>query len=894
MRIKRRTVLQGSVGLAAVAGLEQRMTRSYFVDSVHGDDANRGTREDRAFATLTRALAELRNGDTLNLKRGSVFRTPLDLTGRAAGTTVQAYGNGPDPVVDLLATCLGAAADWTATGTNVWSRTLPVPPGGWSGFLLVLDGRAGNYIKPATAFVLAPGDYHFLPATSTLTVYAEQNPAEAYASLQYVPQNLGARNDIGLLMGPPDDPRGASAAKGCTVKNLVIQGARRNIQLRADATLVDVTAQFSATTNIQLNYEGTYRLTRVKALDAGSSLLSGEHCLLVAGNGSTNVRGTVADWTDEGNGAWSRSLSGLGSPAGNHNVRDWLDFPSRRYVSPRRTLAEVTGPEHWHVAGDQLSVYATGNPATTYTVLLGGRFERMRVTLTDCELDHAGEDAFQVGGNTHPTSRIDVVRSRISRGFENAVDLKSANVSFTDSWIWHDSPAPSSALGPTITIQGHTRDVDYAGCAISCALPTKGTMDVQEFVPRITSERTLWYARNQAATGVVLSHYNGQRHRYAFDLFYNDSREAQGLPVVAISGDHDFTHCAFHSSSTNGTVRGLSFRGNSTLAANCKAVTVDSSVVVEGHYVATIQWDGSEVYLGSGARFLFGGLTGESAAFNGVWSVRDAWYAYNGTSGTRSFSTFLVPVSAAPPASADLTGLTMRYWARLLRLRGCVIAGKTELVRIDADLGAPGAAFPIDWDEVVPAPLDANYWAQRASSTQRLVTAVRDGVQRHYSSAQVVADAPVPGNLVADTAGKWGGSRNRYDATPTDSQHAFDEPEITAIVVSNGTATVTCPGHGLRRGGKVIVTGVATPAKGLEGAFFVAGVIDADTFTYRAVRGTPDGPATLAGARAVTGRVKQTSAAYHSAPAYDLAPGQRDLQGNRVPRAGRHFGPVTG
>ncbi|MGH3658242.1 MAG: hypothetical protein ACRDUA_16430, partial [Micromonosporaceae bacterium] len=245
-----------------------------------------------------------------------------------------------------------------------------------------------------------------------------------------------------------------------------------------------------------------------------------------------------------------------------------------------------------------------------------------------------------------------------------------------------------------------------------------------------------------------------------------------------------------------------------------------------------------------------------------------------------------------PPASADLTGLTMRYWARLTQLRGCAILGKSELVRMDADLATPGAAFPIDWDDMVPGPLGANYWAQRANPTQRMVSLVADGVQRHYTGAQVVADAAMPGNLAADTGGKWGGGRNKVDANVADSQDAFADPEISAITVADELATVTCPGHGLAPGNKVIVTGVAAPAKGLEGAFFVADV-DGDTFTYRTVRGTPDGPATLASAKAVTGALKPTSAGYRSAPSYDLPRGQKDLQGKPVPRSGRSFGPVV-
>ncbi|HEX6684239.1 MAG TPA: hypothetical protein VF062_15655 [Candidatus Limnocylindrales bacterium] len=906
MGLSRRTLLRGGTGLAAVGVVTPKAAEAagpaeYYVDSLRGSDLNKGS-DNHPFATLTKAVEVMRAGDVLNLRRGSVFRTPLNLTGKAAGTIVRAYGPGPDPVIDLLADGLGAPSDWTQDGTeNRWSRTLPVPPGGWSGFLLVPNGQAGNYHKPNPAAVLAPGDYHFTVATSTLFVHSVGNPTTSYQSLQYVPQSLGARNDIGLLMAAPDDPREAAAAAGLTVRNLVVRGARRNIQLAAGATLIDVTAQFAASTNIQLSWGGTYRLTRVRSLDCGSTLVSGEHCLLVAGNGSTNVRGVAADWTGEGGNVWSRSLAALGSPAGNHLIRDWMDFPSRRYVGPRATLSEVDSAEGWFVDGDKLYVFATGNPATVYTALLGGRYERMDVLLTDCELDYAGDDVLQVGGNTHPDSHVRVVgtapgRSRLSRGAANSVDIKSATVSFTDTWIWQNSNAAANKLGPAITIQGSSRDISFEGCAVSNLLTNKQALYVQEMAPRIESERTMWYGKNQSGNGVMVSNYNGRSHSFSFDLFYNDSGIAQGLPVVGISGDHSFTHCGFHASSSSSTVRSMMFRGNSTQAAACKAITVGSTVVVDGtEYVeATIQWDGTEVYLGPGARFLFGGLAGASAALNGVWTVRDSWYAINGASNTRSFSTFLVPASAAPPAQADLAGLTMRFWGRLNRLRGCVLAGKTEVVRLDADLGVQGATFPIDWDDMVPAPLDANYWAQRGSSNQRLVTAVYDGVQRHYTAAQVLSDdAAVPGNLIADSHSKWGGSANRVETNLADVQDAYLEPPVAALTVADGIATVACPGHGLSPGNKVIITGVTAPLSGLEGAFFVETVVDGDTFTYRAARGTPEGAAALAGARVVTGRLKPTSAGHGAAPAYDVPFGQLDLQGNPVPQSGRSFGPVV-
>ncbi len=909
MQPSRRTVLRTGLGAAAVLPLDRRLRGSatllataWFVDSVAGLDTNAGTSTGAPFKTLGKALSVLVSGDTLNLKRGSVFTERLDLTGKAAGTTVQAFGSGNDPVIDLLADAKGVAGDWTQDGSaSRWFRTLPAPTGGWGGFLLVIDGKAGNYVKASAAAVTAPGDYHFATSTSMLFVHSATNPASAFGTLQYPPQEHGGRSDIGLFMGPPDDPRNATAAAGCSVSNLVVRGARRNIQLRASATLTDVVSQFSASTGITLSYGGTYTLTRVKSYDAGSGLVSGEHTILFAGSGSTNVRGVVADWTSLGGNRWRRSIAALGSPAGAHLVRDWMDFPSRRFVAPQASDAAVTGPEDWFLAGDQLTVFAPSNPASAYTVLLGGRFELINATLSDCEFDYAGEDAFQLGGNVHPDSQVTVGAtvpglSRISRGLENAVDIKSGSVTFANTWIWQDTTGPSNRIGPAVTIQGHSRDIGFTSCTVSNLLTGKPAMDVQEFVPTIRSQSTMWYSKNTNGTGVVLSHYNGRPHSYTFDLFYNDARAGQGLPVVAISGDHLFTHCAFHSNSMSSTVRAMHFRGNSTFAANCTAITCDTSTVItEGgvdHHLATIQWDGVEIYLGPGASFLFSGLGGPSAAFNGSWRVRDAWYAINGTSNTRSFSTFLVPIDPLnpPPATATLTGLVMRYFARLTQLRGCTFLGKTELIRMDADVTGPTTAFPIDWHDMVPDALDDNHWAQRGNSTQRLVTLASAGVTTSYTAAHVTTAG---GALETATGGTWGGAGNVADTDAADVQEALAEPAVTAITVSGEVATVTAPGHGLVRGKKVVISGVTAPATGLEGAFFVLQVIDATTFTYRTVRGVPNGAATLSAAKMLAGKPLSTSAGWRSAPSYPLPAGQKDLQGITVPATGRSFGPVV-
>jgi hypothetical protein len=114
--------------LAAAAFGREPAARVYYVSSA-GDDANDGASPERPLATPSRAVALLRPGDTLRLKRGDVFAAPITLMvsgSEASSLTIDAYGEGAKPVVTGFRPVTG----WTAVGGGRYEATLAAFPSG--------------------------------------------------------------------------------------------------------------------------------------------------------------------------------------------------------------------------------------------------------------------------------------------------------------------------------------------------------------------------------------------------------------------------------------------------------------------------------------------------------------------------------------------------------------------------------------------------------------------------------------------------------------------------------------------------------------------------------------------------------------------------------------------
>jgi hypothetical protein len=131
----------------------------WYVDSVLGDDANRGDRPGSALRTIAALQARIGAGDRVGLARGSVWREQLSLP--AARVEVVAYGSGDKPLLDC-SDPIGAAAWSQASGyQNVYQCTVPVDGAGWASLwegdvrlrraasMADLETAAGRYLPAA-------------------------------------------------------------------------------------------------------------------------------------------------------------------------------------------------------------------------------------------------------------------------------------------------------------------------------------------------------------------------------------------------------------------------------------------------------------------------------------------------------------------------------------------------------------------------------------------------------------------------------------------------------------------------------------------------------------------------------------------------------------------------
>ena len=97
-------------------------TRTYHIDPAHGDDTNDGLSPARP--VKNHAERDIRPGDTVLFKRGSVIRGMLHTRNGAEGAPVTygAYGEGEKPTF-LGSVAVGDPAKWTEERPSIWRFT---------------------------------------------------------------------------------------------------------------------------------------------------------------------------------------------------------------------------------------------------------------------------------------------------------------------------------------------------------------------------------------------------------------------------------------------------------------------------------------------------------------------------------------------------------------------------------------------------------------------------------------------------------------------------------------------------------------------------------------------------------------------------------------------------
>lgn len=133
-------LLTAAPAAAAPLSAARNGRHTYYIDSVAGNDTRSGRSAAQAWRSLARAASvQLSAGDRLLLRRGSSWRTELDLgsSGTASRSVlVGSYGHGPPPLIHDGATCV------RITGSFVRLTGIAVRNCTWAGVSLV-----GSFVR---------------------------------------------------------------------------------------------------------------------------------------------------------------------------------------------------------------------------------------------------------------------------------------------------------------------------------------------------------------------------------------------------------------------------------------------------------------------------------------------------------------------------------------------------------------------------------------------------------------------------------------------------------------------------------------------------------------------------------------------------------------------------
>lgn len=900
----------GSVAASAV---------TYYIDSVGGSDLNSGRTAALAFATPAALLLVVRSGDTVYHKRGSVFTTPVNLTGKVVNWL--SYGSSPNPTA-INGTVEMKHATWTNdAGADRWYT--PIAPATiqtnnqinvrvkttqWPDGICTYPVTAKASVDAVVANTVDAPEWFADNALDRIYIYSPvaTSPAAntAYTSILV---SKGGSTNIGLTVG------------GGFIEGIKVIGQKHGILLEGPGMLVDCQVDFLAGFGFSTPNDGIHSLVRCKGTDTGvGGASSGDHTFYLASNAF--VGNSAADsihlsaWASLGGNLYSIDLSAR------VQLPNTLDIPSRRHIPVAASLVAVNGPEKWFINPTTkiLTAWLPDLPSTQANIYAYRRAQQT-ITMIDCEGYHPGSDTIQVGAATLPSSIYNIVgselgRSRFEGGVANALDVKAGIINIEKSIF----DCPTGSNNPTITLQGWTTDVLIRNSIIRYAGSGSVPLNIQEVAVRVTAFASWIWSRDNGGRGAVQSNFNGRRQSFAFCDIENDSGASTLIAFQALSGDIALQHCTMGGETSSSSARALNVRGNTSQSMNAfiTAITCDTATTYTvggvGYRKATLQLDGASRYVGPGARFRIMGLSGASAAYNGTWAALDfdpldltvpypSRYAIDSGAHTRFYTDFYVPVSASPPATADLTGLFSRYFPRLVAFEGNTLGGKTTagVVEIDGDVGTPVlTTFGVPFADVVPNALGANYFAQRSSLTERFLRLVKNDAQVDYTIAQLKAASPgSSGDAIFDTAGKIGGALNVTDIEATDVDEARTKVAISAIVIALDAdeAYVTATAHGFTKGKIVKIFGVTTAAhlEAINGPRLVLRVVDANTFVVSVKRLTLKTTVTISSATATISVMPAASAGYQTAPTYTVFTGvTTDLLEEAIPASLRHFGAV--
>jgi hypothetical protein len=163
---------------------------TYYVDPDAGDDVNAGTSEGAPLRTLAKVEAlPLAPGDAVLLKRGAIFREPLNLYrsgAEGAPIVYGAYGEGDPPAI----TGADPVHAWTGLGDGLWSAPLAADPE-----IVFFDGALGAR-RAIGAELVTGGDWLYDTDAAALVVYGAAMPEGVEACTRHDVVNAYEVHDV--------------------------------------------------------------------------------------------------------------------------------------------------------------------------------------------------------------------------------------------------------------------------------------------------------------------------------------------------------------------------------------------------------------------------------------------------------------------------------------------------------------------------------------------------------------------------------------------------------------------------------------------------------------------------------------------------------------------------
>ena len=181
--------LSALLSVALLLAVRAVTAADYYIDNVHGSDANSGLFPDAAWSSIAKANEfQFAPGDRVLFARGCQWRGNLQLQSGAEGTPLYygAYGKGAKPAI-FGSTPLNSPVNWEPAGENLWVSWDKATAvfGKWDVGNIILNGHRAAFKKWRREDLKAQDDFWYdITGDKRIYYYSEENPGKKYIDVE--------------------------------------------------------------------------------------------------------------------------------------------------------------------------------------------------------------------------------------------------------------------------------------------------------------------------------------------------------------------------------------------------------------------------------------------------------------------------------------------------------------------------------------------------------------------------------------------------------------------------------------------------------------------------------------------------------------------------------------